>query len=85
MASIKNQWVAMCIGTITPDLLESLITKGATNTTIAETAGTSPAWLTALLAQSVPAGFNGYPTAAPTFSNSYPFDPSTAHLTNSNS
>jgi hypothetical protein len=83
MATIKNQWVAMCLGTISADLLESLLNKGASTTIIAATAGASPQWLAALLAQSVPAGFNGYPTATPTSSNSYPFDPSTSHLVNS--
>ena len=72
MATIKNQWVAMCLGTITPDYLESLLTKGASNVTIAATAGVSPAWLANLLAQSVPANFNGYPTATPTYFDNPP-------------
>ena len=67
MATIKNQWIAASIGTITPDLLESLLAKGASNDFIAGTAGVSPARLAWLLAQSLPAGFNGFPTATATY------------------
>lgn len=68
MATIKNQWVAANIGTITPDLLESLLTKGASSDFIAATAGVSPARLAWLLAQPLPAGFNGIPSTTPTYS-----------------
>ncbi len=67
MATVKNQWIAGNIGTITPDCLESLLAKSASNVTIAETAGVSAAWLTYLLAQPVPAGFTGFPSTTPSY------------------
>ena len=81
MATIKNQWVAMCLGTIQADHLESLLSKGASTATIAATAGTSIPWLTYLLAQPVQAGFNGYPNAGPTYTDYLPGAP---RLINSN-
>ncbi len=81
MATIKNQWVADNIGTITPDYLESLLAKGASNDVIAGTAGVSPARLTWLLAQALPPGFNGIPNATGTYLDNLPGAP---RLANSN-
>ena len=79
MATIKNQWIAANIGTITPDYIESLLAKGASNDFIAATAGVSPARLASLLGQAVPAGFNGIPNASGTYLDNLPGAPRLAN------